>query len=243
MLSAKNIIQSNRLDKDSFDWLVGEIRERFRNSLVHPGEMIGSIGAQSIGEPATQMTLNTFHMAGVASKSVTQGVPRLKEIINVATTIKTPSLRIMLTEDLRKSQEANREVGNNIEYTNLSQVVASSALYYDPEPDKTIIKADQALVDFYNDTLEDDRADGVSKSPWVIRFEIENSKLDGKGLTLKMIEEKIRSAMVDTPIDIVRSFDTQMVKKHVLRIRPPDLEDDEGSVPIFLKEVEDLLLN
>lgn len=170
-------------------------------------------------------------------------MPRLKEIINVATTIKTPSLRIMLTEELRKSQEATREVGNAIEYTNMSQVVASSALYYDPDPERTIIKADQALVEFYNDTLEDERQDGVSKSPWIIRFEIENSKLDGKGLTLKMIEDKIRSAMVDTPIDIVRSFDTQMVKKHVLRIRPPDLEDDEGSVPIFLKEIEDVLLN
>ena len=45
MLSSKHIIQKNRLDRDSFDWLVGEIRERFRNSLVNPGEMIGSIGA------------------------------------------------------------------------------------------------------------------------------------------------------------------------------------------------------
>lgn len=86
----------------SFDWLVGEIQTRFRQSLVHPGEMIGSIAAQSIGEPATQMTLNTFHMAGVASKNMTQGVPRLKEIINVATTIKTPSLTIKLEEPYRK---------------------------------------------------------------------------------------------------------------------------------------------
>jgi DNA-directed RNA polymerase II subunit RPB1 len=57
--------------------------------------MIGSIGAQSMGEPATQMTLNTFHAAGVASKNVTLGVPRLKEVINVAKTIKTPSVRIL----------------------------------------------------------------------------------------------------------------------------------------------------
>jgi len=60
--------------------------------LVNPGEMVGSIGAQSMGEPATQMTLNTFHLAGVGTKNVTLGVPRLKEVINVASTIKTPSL-------------------------------------------------------------------------------------------------------------------------------------------------------
>ena len=58
--------------------------------------MAGSIGAQSMGEPATQMTLNTFHSAGVASANVTLGVPRLKEVINVAKTIKTPSIRIFL---------------------------------------------------------------------------------------------------------------------------------------------------
>ena len=52
--------------------------------------MVGSIAAHSLGEPATQMTLNTFHFAGVSSKNVTLGVPRLKEIINVAKNIKTP---------------------------------------------------------------------------------------------------------------------------------------------------------
>ena len=59
--------------------------------------MCGALGAQSIGEPATQMTLNTFHFAGVSAKNVTLGVPRLKEIINVSKKPKTPSLTIYLT--------------------------------------------------------------------------------------------------------------------------------------------------
>jgi DNA-directed RNA polymerase II subunit RPB1 len=64
----------------------------FNNKAVcDPAEMVGTLAAQSIGEPATQMTLNTFHYAGVASKSVTGGVPRLKEIINVAKEIRTPA--------------------------------------------------------------------------------------------------------------------------------------------------------
>jgi DNA-directed RNA polymerase II subunit RPB1 len=65
-----------------------------------------------MGEPATQMTLNTFHMAGVASKNVTLGVPRLKEVINVAKTIKTPSLKIILQEQYRKNEMVAHEVGN-----------------------------------------------------------------------------------------------------------------------------------
>jgi len=78
------------------------IREKFLSAIVHAGEMVGSIGAQSMGEPATQMTLNTFHNAGISSKNVTLGVPRLKEVINVAKTIKTPSLKIFPARELAK---------------------------------------------------------------------------------------------------------------------------------------------
>lgn len=56
------------------------------------------MAAQSIGEPATQMTLNTFHFAGVGSKNVTLGVPRLRELINVAKQVKTPSLTVSLVD-------------------------------------------------------------------------------------------------------------------------------------------------
>ena len=59
--------------------------------------MVGALAAQSLGEPATQMTLNTFHYAGVSAKNVTLGVPRLKEIINVSKRPKTPSLTVFLT--------------------------------------------------------------------------------------------------------------------------------------------------
>ena len=61
MLCSKHIIQKHRMTKISFDTLLGEVKSRFESSLVNPGEMVGSIGAQSMGEPATQMTLNTFH--------------------------------------------------------------------------------------------------------------------------------------------------------------------------------------
>jgi DNA-directed RNA polymerase II subunit RPB1 len=52
-LSTKRIIQQERMTQESFDWLIGEVKSRFEQSLVHPGEMIGSIAAHSIGEPAT----------------------------------------------------------------------------------------------------------------------------------------------------------------------------------------------
>lgn len=84
ILASKRVINELRLTPKAFYWLVGEIETRFLKSLVSPGESVGAIAAQSIGEPTTQMTLNTFHHAGVSAKNVTLGVPRLTELINVA---------------------------------------------------------------------------------------------------------------------------------------------------------------
>jgi DNA-directed RNA polymerase II subunit RPB1 len=78
--------------------------------------MVGSVAANSIGEPATQMTLNTFHNAGISSKNVTLGVPRLKEVINVAKQLKTPYMKIILDPSKSKNEmEANR-ISNRIQY-------------------------------------------------------------------------------------------------------------------------------
>ena len=74
-------------------------------SQAMPGEMVGALAAQSLGEPATQMTLNTFHYAGVSAKNVTLGVPRLKDIINISKRPKTPSLTVFLIGDAARDAE------------------------------------------------------------------------------------------------------------------------------------------
>ena len=95
-LSSNKVAFQHRLTSEAFDWLIGEIESRFNQAMATPGEMVGALAAQSLGEPATQMTLNTFHFAGVSAKNVTLGVPRLKEIINVSKKPKTPSLTVYL---------------------------------------------------------------------------------------------------------------------------------------------------
>lgn len=71
------------------------LEEQARNAGAAPGEMVGAIAAQSIGEPTTQLTLNTFHHAGVAAKNVTLGVPRIKELIDCTRKMKTPVMRLV----------------------------------------------------------------------------------------------------------------------------------------------------
>ena len=86
------------------------------------GSTVGAVGAQSIGEPGTQMTLKTFHFAGVASMNVTLGVPRIKEIINAAKLISTPIISCKLvTSD---SEASARIVKGRLEKTHLGDVWA-----------------------------------------------------------------------------------------------------------------------
>jgi DNA-directed RNA polymerase II subunit RPB1 len=135
------------------------------------------------------MTLNTFHFAGVSAKNVTLGVPRLKEIINVAKNIKTPSMKIYLKEEHRKDYTMAASIGGKIEHTTLAHVVSNSSIYYDPDPERTIVQEDQGLVDLYNATLIDSA--GQQFSPWLLRFELNFETMNFKQLTMSRIEQTI----------------------------------------------------
>ncbi|CAI5504931.1 unnamed protein product [Closterium sp. Naga37s-1] len=108
---------------------------RYQSKRMEPGTAVGAIGAQSIGEPGTQMTLKTFHFAGVASMNVTLGVPRIKEIINAAKNISTPIVTVKLETD--NDVKAARIVKGRIEKTTLGEVVKSM---------KTVLTPSQAML-------------------------------------------------------------------------------------------------
>ncbi|KAJ8955952.1 hypothetical protein NQ314_006801 [Rhamnusium bicolor] len=93
--------------------------QKYIRSIIEPGTAVGALAAQSIGEPGTQMTLKTFHFAGVASMNITQGVPRIREIINASKTISTPIIRASLTNS--SDPRFAREVKGRIERTTLGE--------------------------------------------------------------------------------------------------------------------------
>ncbi|KAG8718002.1 DNA-directed RNA polymerase II subunit rpb1 [Ceratobasidium sp. 395] len=82
-VATRPVLEELHLNRQAFDWIIGEIEIKFNASVVNPGGVCGTPAAQPIGEPATQMTLNTVHHAGVSSENVTLGVPRLKDIISL----------------------------------------------------------------------------------------------------------------------------------------------------------------
>jgi len=126
---------------------------------VDPGSTVGATGAQSIGEPGTQMTLKTFHFAGVAAMNVTLGVPRIKEIINASQTISTPVLTVELENP--ESEAAARLVKARLEGTQLQAVAESIKIVEDPSMPYLTIKLDRARL---NNLGLDLTADDVRQS-------------------------------------------------------------------------------
>ena len=85
-----------------------QVYDKYARSLAAPGEAVGALAAQSVGEPSTQMTLNTFHLAGHGAGNVTLGIPRLREIIMTASSaIKTPQITIPVLHDDRAKSLAS----------------------------------------------------------------------------------------------------------------------------------------
>src|SRR3954463_4230523 len=98
---------------------------KYLSSLISPGEAVGILAGQSVGEPSTQMTLNTFHLAGHSAKNVTLGIPRLREILMTASAnISTPSMTLVLNEEL--TAEDGQRFAKSISILSLADVIDSA---------------------------------------------------------------------------------------------------------------------
>ncbi|UCE81453.1 MAG: DNA-directed RNA polymerase subunit A'' [Methanobacteriota archaeon] len=96
--------------------------ERFEGHVIDPNESVGIIAAQSIGEPGTQMTMRTFHYAGVAEMNVTLGLPRLIEIVDARRVPSTPIMEIHLEEEARNDLDKVRAIASDIERTTVIDI-------------------------------------------------------------------------------------------------------------------------
>jgi len=259
-LCSRQVLAEHRLSRAAFEYVLGEVENRFLNARCAAGEMIGAVAAQSIGEPATQMTLNTFHFAGVSAKNVTLGVPRLKEIINVAKNPKTPSLTVYLRGEAANDAERAKQVQAQLQHTNLRHVTQCTEIYYDPDPQNTIIEEDQELVSSY--FMLDEENDKVS--PWLLRIVLSKEMLTDRKIGMNHIKNTIQ-LQFGNDLNVMASEDND--DNLVLRIRialgktdavkadanggePDDVEggiaaddEDEESDELFLRKVEATLLS
>ncbi len=106
--------EKHELKAKELETLVGDIKKAYERARVEKGEAVGTVAAQSVGEPGTQMTMRTFHYAGVAELNVTLGLPRLIEIVDARKKISTPTMAIYFEEEYGTDEEFVRKIANRI---------------------------------------------------------------------------------------------------------------------------------
>jgi DNA-directed RNA polymerase II subunit RPB1 len=222
-LSPKELLIMKRFNKNAIEILLDTIVVNYKKSIVHPGEMVGMIAAQSIGEPTTQMTLNTFHFAGVASKSnVTRGVPRIDEILTLTENPKNPSLTVYLKEDEEHDNQYAQEMMYKLEYTNMRQIVKSVKICFDPKLKQTHIKEDEEFLKQYNEFQSFmNECAGVEEeeleySKWIIRFELDREIMLDKNINVDDVHYTISNAYKNEIECIYSDFNSN---KLIFRIR------------------------
>jgi len=126
----ENILLQNKLSKQGIEKVIKKIIDLTERAMVEPGEAVGVVTAQSIGEPGTQMTLRTFHYAGVKERNVTLGLPRLIELVDARKKPITPTMDIYLDEEHRASREKALSVAKEIIHTKVIDVVEKTDIDY-----------------------------------------------------------------------------------------------------------------
>jgi len=196
-LSPKELLFVKRFNKAALQMLLSTVTINYQRAVVSPGEMVGMTAGQSIGEVSTQMTLNTFHFAGVASKSnVTRGVPRIEEILSLSTEPKNPSLTIYLKDEDATQKDKAQTIMYMLEHTKMSEVVKTIEICFDPDDSKTRILEDQDTIDQFKvfeqmiaDSNNESGADmnnscNVEQSKWILRMEMDAEVMLEKNITM-----------------------------------------------------------
>jgi DNA-directed RNA polymerase II subunit RPB1 len=232
-LAPKKSIVEHRLTVALFDELMRDIRFRYIKSQVHAGEMVGALAAQSIGEPTTQLTLNTFHSAGTAKANATSGVPRIEELLRVSANPKHPSNTVYLRVD---GQSAAIKKMKEIQKTTVRDITRSVRIYYDPCSTGTVVEDDKDILDLYKRFCLNE---GGETSPWMMRLELDDLEMNSRGIVdLTRIATMIQNNPVLKVTRVLHSDESA----HKLVIR---INFDSATVknPLQLRYLEDKLLD
>lgn len=145
----------------------------YKNSLAEPGESVGLVAAESIGEPSTQMTLNTFHFAGVSEMNVTTGLPRIIEVLDGRAEISTKMMHVYLKKPYSEGKDIKR-IAESIKETTLKEYVQEISID---------ITESQMVI-----TLKEEKLDRIGiKVPGIIKI---LEKAFAKGYSFKPAKDK-----------------------------------------------------
>ena len=178
--SVQDALLESKMSREGIEKVCKKALELYEKSKVEPGQAVGIVTAQSIGEPGTQMTLRTFHFAGIRERNVTLGLPRLIELVDARKKPVTPTMDIYLEPKFKKSKEKAIQVAREILHTKIIALISSTETDYSTKiklnlnPDK--MKERACTVADVEEALQSSKK----------KFEIETS---GNSITLTLAEE------------------------------------------------------
>jgi DNA-directed RNA polymerase II subunit RPB1 len=240
-LSPKVILCKYRLNRLALDRILNQVRQCFYASIAPPSEMVGIVAAQSIGEPTTQLTLNTFHLSGAAAASaITSGVPRMKELMSMSKAIKTPAMTIRMRPEFSTSMAKAKDVLANVQTTRFGDLVKSSSVHYDPSDTDTSIAEDRELMAFYKAFGTLDRAGcNAQASPWLLRFEFDRMKMLDLKVTMLDLEQTLFE-FFDEAVSCVMSDDN--ASRLVCRLRLNSSAEESADILTEIKALEQSIM-
>lgn len=224
-LSPKVLLTVKRFNRKAMMVLIEEVILMYKKAIIAPGEMVGIIAAQSIGEPTTQMTLNTFHFAGVASKSnVTRGVPRIEEILSLSENPKNPSCTVHLFPDEETDQNNAQKILHRIEHTKLRAIVDAIQICFDPNDSSTTIQSDSSIVQQYRafeNMIEECLGEDIEeeqnneKSKWIIRMEMNAQEMLEHNITMDDVHFAIKNTYHDDVNCLYSDYNSDNLVFHI----------------------------
>ncbi|KAG1782895.1 RNA polymerase Rpb1, domain 7-domain-containing protein [Suillus placidus] len=186
-------------------------------------------------------------LAGVSSKNVTLSDPHLKEIINVATKIKTHSLTVYLEPDIAEESLLAKNIEQELTYTSLCMVTAAVEIWYDPDQSSTIIEEDSVFVESFFAIPDEEIESKVHlQSPWLLRLKLDRAKMIDRKLTMAYVAGRIAESF-KTDLFIIWSEDNS--EKLIIRccVLGGGEKDNDGlgtvEEDIFLRQLENTMLN
>jgi DNA-directed RNA polymerase II subunit RPB1 len=236
-LAPKKAIITHRLSQKLFDELMRDIRYRYIKSQTHAGEMVGALAAQSIGEPTTQLTLNTFHSAGTAKANATSGVPRIEELLSASANPKRPGNTVYLRPDISSDQDATISKMKEIQRTTLRDITKSVRIYYDPPTNGTVVEEDMDILALYQEFTVSEGE--TCESPWIMRLELNDAEQAARNiLDLTEVVTKLKNEKSLKIINCIHSDNS--AKKLILRI---SFDANVVKNPTMLRFLEDKVLD
>lgn len=176
-LTPKVLLLEYHFNRETLRVLLDYITMRYYKSIIHPGEMIGIVCAQSVGEPTTQATLNTFHNAGVASRSnVTTGLTRISELLNLTVNVSKPAMTVYIKRHEEHDIDTAIKIMNDLTYVTLAQLISSITILYDPHD--TRVDEDTLLLQQYRDFEKNIcNIETQTRNPWLVRMKLDSMKM------------------------------------------------------------------